>query len=318
MIIKSFWAMKNIRSKRAFALSIVLWISAALMAVALYSITVTKQSVQNAKLLDAKLRSKLDVESAFEKVLFYLSSSRFWENSASNELEGMPKKIYLDNRVSYFMLNDSNITLKVQDIGGIMNVTILGQKLMVTQRLIKLLTGKESLYFRDSYLDWLDPDEKRYLNGAESFYYHSKHRVYGSANNRYIEHPDELRLIRGFDTLSDEEWKRLRKYFAYSYSGSRNLMAFPDVMIKAFLDLTSDEWEELMAIKKKNIEKYRDKFLSHIADDEQRERMYFHPTRSFVIKLKADNKGTVSRITATADLKPKVETMINIIEFRNK
>ncbi len=317
MTIKSIFTMKNIRFKKGFALAIVLWISAALMAVALYSIISTKQSVYNAKKLMQKLQSRLDAESAFEKSIFYLSSGKYWEDSVKNEVKGMPKKIVLVNSPVSFKINESDITLKVQDIGGLENVTIMGMKLPVIRRLIKNITGRESPFAVDSYLDWLDLDETPHLNGAESFYYKSiMQRNYPSANRRYIQHPDELRLIRGFDFLTDKEWREIRKYLAYSYSGGKNIMAFPKKMIESYIKVTPSQWKELMSLKSKSIEKYRDKFFDYIINQEEKERLNFHPTRSFVLSLSAKNKEAVSKIEATIDVKPKVEEMINIIEYK--
>ena len=309
--------MKSIPSKRGFALALVLWISAALMAVALYSIVSTKESVDNAKKLLAKLQSRLDAESAFEKSIFYLSSGKYWEDSVKNEVKGMPKKIVLVNKEVFFKEGESNITLKVQDIGGLENITIMARKLSVIRRLIKNVTGKSSPFAADSYLDWLDMDEEAHLNGAESFYYKSiVSRKYGSSNRRYIQHPDELRLIRGFDILSDSEWREIKKYLAYSYSGGKNILAFPKKMIESYIKVTPSQWKELMSLKRKSLKKYRDKFFDYIIDEEEKERLNFHPTRSFVISLEAKRGEALSKIWAMIDVKPKVSEMINIIEYK--
>ena len=309
--------MKSIPSKRGFALALVLWISAALMAVALYSIVSTKESVDNAKKLLAKLQSRLDAESAFEKSIFYLSSGKYWEDSVKNEVKGMPKKIVLVNKEVFFKEGESNITLRVQDIGGLENITIMARKLPVIRRLIKNVTGKSSPFAADSYLDWLDMDEEAHLNGAESFYYKSiVSRKYGSSNRRYIQHPDELRLIRGFDILSDSEWREIKKYLAYSYSGGKNILAFPKKMIESYIKVTPSQWKELMSLKRKSLEKYRDKFFDYIIDEEEKERLNFHPTRSFVISLEAKRGEALSKIWAMVDVKPKVSEMINIIEYK--
>ncbi len=309
--------MKSIPSKRGFALALVLWISAALMAVALYSIVSTKESVDNAKKLLAKLQSRLDAESAFEKSIFYLSSGKYWEDSVKNEVKGMPKKIVLVNKEVFFKEGESNITLRVQDIGGLENITIMGRKLPVIRRLIKNVTGKSSPFAADSYLDWLDMDEEAHLNGAESFYYKSiVSRKYGSSNRRYIQHPDELRLIRGFDILSDSEWREIKKYLAYSYSGGKNILAFPKKMIESYIKVTPSQWKELMSLKRKSLKKYRDKFFDYIIDEEEKERLNFHPTRSFVISLEAKRGEALSKIWAMIDVKPKVSEMINIIEYK--
>ncbi len=309
--------MKSIPSKRGFALALVLWISAALMAVALYSIVSTKESVDNAKKLLAKLQSRLDAESAFEKSIFYLSSGKYWEDSVKNEVKGMPKKIVLVNKEVFFKEGESNITLRVQDIGGLENITIMARKLPVIRRLIKNVTGKSSPFAADSYLDWLDMDEEAHLNGAESFYYKSiVSRKYGSSNRRYIQHPDELRLIRGFDILSDSEWRDIKKYLAYSYSGGKNILAFPKKMIESYIKVTPSQWKELMSLKRKSLEKYRDKFFDYIINEEEKERLNFHPTRSFVISLEAKRGEALSKIWAMVDVKPKVSEMINIIEYK--
>ncbi len=309
--------MKSIPSKRGFALALVLWISAALMAVALYSIVSTKESVDNAKKLLAKLQSRLDAESAFEKSIFYLSSGKYWEDSVKNEVKGMPKKIVLVNKEVFFKEGESNITLRVQDIGGLENITIMARKLPVIRRLIKNVTGKSSPFAIDSYLDWLDTDEEAHLNGAESFYYKSiVSRKYGSSNRRYIQHPDELRLIRGFDILSDSEWREIKRYLAYSYSGGKNILAFPKKMIESYIKVTPSQWKELMSLKRKSLEKYRDKFFDYIIDEEEKERLNFHPTRSFVISLEAKRGEALSKIWAMVDVKPKVSEMINIIEYK--
>ena len=64
----------------------------------------------------------------------------------------------------------------------------------------------------DSLLDWVDEDDLERINGAESDYYENGDNGY-SPPNEALQSWQELRLIKGFDTLFFEETGRPTEYF---------------------------------------------------------------------------------------------------------
>jgi general secretion pathway protein K len=90
---------------------------------------------------------------------------------------------------------------------GLSSVTLEARK-MVFQGILAALGLDANLLF--PVLDWLDPDDEvSGKSGAEKEYYEGLTPPYDPRNGRMLSF-DELRLVRGFEELSREQWIALR------------------------------------------------------------------------------------------------------------
>ncbi len=86
------------RAKNGFALAMVIWISAILMASTVYLLSVYKKSVSNAQLLEDKLNAQLLSDTEVDRFKFYALTGEFKNDFIENDLKGFPKRLYFDNK----------------------------------------------------------------------------------------------------------------------------------------------------------------------------------------------------------------------------
>ena len=199
------------QSKSAFALSIVLWIVAALLLGVAFIVSVSKNDLQLTKQLHNKLDTRLEAESVLEALKFAIITSDY--DSIGLDIHTklpykFPKKIILDGRK--YAIN-KEITIALQDASSMLNIIYPDARLLAS--LATTADERELFYtIRDSILDWKDSDNVVTLNGAEASFYHLKQgKNYGPRNSQSLQSVDELRLINGMDRLSDNAWKKLKQ-----------------------------------------------------------------------------------------------------------
>lgn len=208
------------KSKNAFALSIVLWIVAALLLGIAFVLNLSKESMSLTKGVQDKLNARLQAQNYLEVVKYYVMTANFDSFKLTNDVAiktyKLPAEIILDGR-EYNLTK--NITLSLQDASSMINLFYPNE-----QTIAALASqGDETLYYtiKDSIQDWIDTDNKVTLNGAESSYYtKEKDVMYHPRNYPALQSVDELRLIRGIDTLTQQQFDTLATYIYSSQHGA--------------------------------------------------------------------------------------------------
>lgn len=250
--------MRSIRPSRGgFALAIVLWIVAALLAGIAFLVAASKENVAMTAGLDDKLRAVLEAQDVFEVLKFYIMTADYDKRALYNSYEGrgyrFPPKIVLDGRD--YNLSDT-VTVSLQDVSSLIDVFYPKSALiagMVTE------SGERELFYtvRDSVKDWADPDNVVSLNGAEEAYYRLKKRVgYGPRNSPALQSVDELHLINGIDRLSSARWDALRNDFYYGSGSLPNLALADERYLSKLLGLDRSEARALTALRETDLEKF--------------------------------------------------------------
>jgi len=117
----------------------------------------------------------------------------YQRKSEENRFDGRPLKLH------YTVPED--ITVRIFDLSSKLNISRLSQQQM--QQLFGHILGendKQIPELVDAWLDWIDQDELKHLNGAEKAYY-KKHNLGYEPRNGPLVTVEELRLIKGLDEV---------------------------------------------------------------------------------------------------------------------
>jgi hypothetical protein len=205
----------------AFSLSITLWISAVLIAGALFFIQNSKKNLTINHQLNDKLQASIDNTSHMSIIASYLFSAQLYGNKALNEnytdfnlsknlrIDGLPFKYY-------------NSTVTIQDSAGLINIYYINGSIL--RKYLKFYEYEESDVLKDSLDDWLDQNDFHRLNGAEQHHYEELGLPYIPRNSNYIVLPGELKIIMGgnslFETLEASN-------FISTFNGGSNIATMP-------------------------------------------------------------------------------------------
>jgi len=85
--------------------------------------------------------------------------------------------------------------------------------------------------FVDTLLDWQDADDLKHLNGAESYEYRTAGYPY-IPRNYYIQVPEEIMLLKGFDR---HIFDKMKDDLAYWGSGTINFLTMSERLLRAIL-----------------------------------------------------------------------------------
>jgi len=227
--------------KKAFSLSITLFISFILLALSAYFLSVSKKSLNNAKYLDIKLKNFLKTKSYFEKIKFYLGSGEYKNYYVINSLKGFPDKLRIDS----FEYDFNNTKIILQDGSGLIN--LMYPNMDILKKLINDNNISDILI--DSFEDWLDIDDLSRINGAESYYYKSHHYNYLPRNTNFISYMDELKDVRGWN--KNKEYEKLKKYFIFYKGGIYNFTTMPINILERKYNISDDIAKNIQIFKLK-------------------------------------------------------------------
>jgi type II secretory pathway component PulK len=236
------------RSEQGSVLIIVLVLMMVATALALYTVSLSRDMVTTSRQLADKLQARLDSASALEKVLYIGTTSRFssWNIENSNSNCGFPARLNLRN--TPFMVGASQ--MRLQDSAGRIglwspNTYIL--KGMLHNAGIKPGDVETAM---DSLLDWVDEDDLKHLNGAESYYYRAElDRKYRPRNDRFVQAVDELALVKGW---RGPVFDALRNEILPTFSAALNLSTSDAALLSGLLDIGSEAAGQLIKIREKN------------------------------------------------------------------
>ena len=302
-------------NKKAFALSLVLWIVAALLFGATTLAILAKDTLFLTKGVDNKLKTELMVEDALESLKFYITTanfdnSSFINNSLNDFKYKFPTRMVVDNR--WYSLN-KNVQIRVQDTTGLLNILTIDPKAVA---LMATKASQDQLHYviSDSIEDWIDKDDIVSLNGAEASHYNLiEHKNFKIRNSKSIQNVAELRLINGIDKLSKVEWLKLKEKLYYGNGNIANLMLVNDKYLAFLLDIDLSDAQDLIAIRESDKDKYVSLIssLKSFNDDS----MGFYLSKELKIKIKASLKSSTTILNAIIDFKEDVHKQYTVIKI---
>ncbi len=279
--------------QKGYALSIVLWIVAAMGAIALFLSSLAKDRIHIAQGIDNKIKATLKAQESLDLMLFYGSTGKFYINQMLNaQLEDLniPNALYIDGRT--VVLNESNVTLT--DGGALCNLLFpygesIGKEL-----------GEESV-FKESLYDWIDEDTFLQLNGAEDDYYSQiSDNGYESRDKQAIQDVAELGLIKGIDK---QKLAPIKKNFLYTWAIRINLTTATDEKLYTLLDLPKETIEELLMLRQTDMMQFITKVNLINSNNETFFELYgFVPSKSLRVEISSKVGNAHAKINATIEL----------------
>jgi len=239
-----------VRNRKAFALAMVLWISAILMASTIYLLGMYKKSVTNAQDLNDKLVAELNCDSYIDRLKFYALTGRYSQNYVQNDLEGFPSTLVLNNT---FKNLDENVSIRLRS-GGQM-LSFYDSNILTLNHLIHFYT-KDRLNYNDPYQDWLDLDSNSLLNGAENGYYFTFTKQYSCSNIGVIQHPEELFLIKNFKDIDEGVRSEIIKNFHFVNHSGLNVWMIKPKDIKKYIIISDFDLTQLSVLYQNDPIKY--------------------------------------------------------------
>ena len=245
-------------TQTGIALVQVLIISLILSSLAIFISQAVKSQVNTVRQMQQAFELRLKLESVEAQLLQTLLTEQPYVNVNSfNPL--VTKWNFYGKKFAI----DDNTNVAIQDLSSLINLNIIDRRLMLSM-LFKLgVDESESYIFLDSLLDWVDADDFKRINGAESQYYKSQN-VPGPRNG-YIQSMAEVNFVKGAHILSDEQWS---KYFSTELVSGFNPLNAPTQILSAFIkaDNIVNQVIELRENNQLNMLKFYQ--LTGIEDDE--------------------------------------------------
>lgn len=282
--------------RQGYALSIVLWIVAAMGAITLFLTSFTKERIKIASGIEAKLQATIKTQESLDLILFYGSTGKFYLNQIRNEHlteYNLSNQLFIDGRS--FQHSDSNITLT--DGGALYNL-LYPYAHLIAKDLDNEYVVKDSIY------DWIDDDIFLKLNGAEDDYYKQiSDESYEARDKRAIQDVAELALIKGVDK---KKLDKIREKFLYTQVVRVNLTTINPQKLQHILNLPNEGIQELLQLKKENIIAFIRKVNQYsIGNDNFIDLYGYTPSKSLQVNITSKVGNATSKINATIELHRK-------------
>lgn len=288
------------KSRKGFALSIVLWIVAALLLGIAFVLHLSKDTLNLTKGLQEKLEARLQAESYLEAVKFYVLSANFDNfrligDTGIREYK-LPREIIVDGR-EYNITK--HVTISIQDASSMINLFYPDVKMIAALSSESNTTLYHTIY--DSIKDWTDKDNAERLNGAEESYYKKeKGALYGPRNYPTLQSVEELYLIKGVDTLTSNDLQHLKTYLYSAELGAETNLALVDAnYLSKLFHIDKESARALIEYKYTNFAK----FLSIV----QKSPYYNDDEMRFALSFKM----FVRIIVSVGDARVKIETLVD-------
>jgi len=281
---------------QGYALSIVLWLVAAMGAITIFLSTLAKDRIDIATGIEDKLKATLQAQESLDLILFYGSTGKFYMNKMINshlENINIASELYIDGRS--VLINKSNITLT--DGGALYNL-LYPYGDLIAKELNSEYIVKDSIY------DWIDEDIFLKLNGAEDDYYKQiSDDTYEARDKQAIQDVAELTLIQGVDR---DTLDAIKDDFLYTWAIRYNLMTLKPQIIQRILNIPEITLDELIQLKYENKIAFINKINSHTTNNDVFWDMYgFVPSKSLRVEIESKVDSAVSKINATIELHNK-------------
>lgn len=305
-------------NKNAFALSIVLWIVAALLFATTILSILAKDTQSLTKGIDNKLKATLMTEDVLEILKFYVLTSDFDNISfkiqnINNTKYTFPSQLIVDNR--WYKIA-KHVQIRVQDTSSMINVMRAGAKS------IAYLVTKDSqrqlrYIIQYSIKDWRDKDNIVSLNGAEaSLYELKKHVKYTIRNSQAIQSVDELRLINGLDTLPSATWNAFKEKLYYGNGTYSNLALINAKNLAFLLKINDSQAARLIEIRNSDMQKFI--HLVYTSDNFSNDYMGFALSKQLSIEIKVTLNNVVSVIKTLIDFRPMKDHVYTTIKYQKE
>ncbi len=233
-----------INKENGVALLIVLWVITLLMVFVVSFSILTRTEANSTFFFRDRVQKKFFAEAALERAIMELYHRQTYKNQTA-VFEGS-EVLGIDGRNYDGAIGTGRYTFRLFNESGKININRMGTRsgVILNNLLVNLGVAKEKAdIIVDSILDWIDADDLRRLNGAESEYYQSLPNPYNAKNGR-LNTLEELLLIKEMSPdilFGTKEQKGLIHFLTIYSSAIRvNVNAAPKEVLMAIPGMTED------------------------------------------------------------------------------
>jgi len=301
-------------NRGAFSLALTLWIVAILSLVSVLYLGYAKQVVDKTVSLNRKLLVTFKAESMVELIKFYGSTGDIEKNYILNNLQSsfpdFPRKIFIDSRETVW----DNTTMIFQDTAGL--IDIKDRDAISTYLTFDYQDSKEKKdIIRDSIDDWLDKDSFFKLNGAEDTFYQKY--GYEARDGKYFSAIDELFLLRGMDSYTSGNIKKLRSVLVMSDQVTRNILTLNDNLLQKIYNLSSTDLAQLKRAKEDDIGRFISLFTLMHKDNYNFEQDGIYPSNVIKAKITSLDGNIKKEIEFLIDFAPSSQKAFEVLEYKD-
>lgn len=272
--------------KKAFSLSITLWISMVLLSISAYVLYIAKKELNNDKYIIQKLNFYISTHNTLEKLKFYLGTGKYEYDYVKNNFLNFPKKVFIDN-LEYKI---NNTYFKIQDEAGILNIRSINSDILARILRDKNITINP-LALVDTYKDWIDTDDYVRPYGAEKTWYISHDFKYIPRNWKIFA-KDEVYDIKNWINL----FKKFSNLFTYQLETGYNYTSMNAKTLYYKYGIDKKVANDLQKIKHKDIKKFLRLFYSLNKNNFNYEEDTFFSSKILKIEVWKGNKDVKYRL----------------------
>lgn len=210
-----------------------------------YISAAARETVRSTSLLEDKLRAKLEAESQLELLRFLLATNPF-QHSHVELLDrtfdpSLPARLSL--RGDSMRWHNSVVTLR--DTASMLTVPWCDPDFLQRYLLARGVSRDKATRAADTWLDWLDRDDLKHLNGAEVFDYHVQGvTAWTPRNSLALQAKEESWLVCGL--RQSGVWQEIEPELVWTVRGGGNIHTASRAMLQALLDIPFEQAEQLV------------------------------------------------------------------------
>jgi len=275
-------------SEAGYALFAVLLISMIIMVISGSLVYSVRQRVKLAGEMKARNRAYMKTRSAMSQVMYDVLTSTFTPTGLTiHDQNGTLKEM---NLYGDPIAISKGVEARLRDVSGMISPLFHPNYIRMLAEYVSK-DSKVSNSFVDTLLDWQDADDLKHLNGAESYEYRSAGYQY-IPRNYYIQVPEEIMLLKGFDR---HIFDKMKNDLAYWGTGTINFLTMSERLLRAILRDDSLV-DRLIQMRKQGV--LTGKIFRDVTGIPSSERYVFAPSGWIKIKVTAKVGKTVDTIQA--------------------
>jgi general secretion pathway protein K len=298
-------------SERGSATILTLLISAVILTVAIGFNWIVKEHLKAAEGLKIKAEGMVEARSTYDSLIYSILSGQLTQKeilfSGEQTVLGI-KRIPLGKNGIRLA---NGIFVQIQDSSSL--VSLVTPDVEVLKRLAGVVGAPQETLnsLADSFLDWIDPDDLKRINGAESFYYQTEGKPYVPRNSP-IQYKAELAFIRGMDS---EIYAKMEPYLTILPSMGFNPNTASDVTLMAYLDIDKDTVEKLKNYVAQRPIIMDSEIFALIGKIPKRdpEGFNYFPSPFFEITVTVGNPKSIYTLNAGVDIRPTPTSPYGVI-----
>jgi general secretion pathway protein K len=297
---------KIMADNRGFALAVVLGVSVILMIIASGITAQVRTRIRMAQELEDRAKAFCKVRSGYSTVMYNFLRSTFKPYAIKiHKSDGSFEEWNLfGDPISL----DTDVTVTLRDTAGMIPL-LHGDKFL--RKFVSNLTSdsRKAAEFADAFMDWQDEDPFKRLNGAESWEYRAAGYEY-EPRNFYIQMPQEIKLIIGFDP---EIYEKFINSVTYVSSVHANYLTMDRQTLGALIP-GKELVDEIVDLREKKV--LTPSMFRNMTGIPTSLSVMYYPANKIVIRIGAEHGKSVDTICAVVEKKENETAPFQILEWR--